>query len=73
MATDPGDMPAPGGKRLTALFVDDMARLLKQVGYPVTVQMIEQDLLAGLPTNADGTINVVVYLAWSVRELNRDA
>lgn len=73
MSAEPEPTPAPGGRSLTALSLEDMARLLKQVGYAVTVAMIEQDLVAGCPTNADGTLSVVDYLAWSIRELNREA
>jgi hypothetical protein len=53
----------------TALTVGDAARLLtKAGGQPVTVGMIETDIAAGAPINADGTINLVHYSAWLVRE-----
>ena len=58
----------------TSLTVADLARLLtKAGGQPVTSGMIEFDLAAGAPANADGTINLVHYAAWLVREMeNRD-
>jgi hypothetical protein len=35
--------------------------------------MIDADVANGAPTNADGTINLVHYGAWLVREIaNRD-
>lgn len=53
----------------TSLTVADLARLLTRAGgQPVTVAMIEADLAAGAPVNADGTINLVHYAAWLVRE-----
>ena len=53
----------------TSLAVADAARLLtKAGGQPVTVAMLEADLAAGAPANADGTINLVHYAAWLLRE-----
>jgi uncharacterized ferredoxin-like protein len=54
----------------TSLTVADAARLLAHVGgQAVTVEMLQADLVAGAPTNADGTINLVHYAAWLVREM----
>jgi hypothetical protein len=36
----------------------------------VTVDIIKADLAAGAPANADGTINLVHYAAWLVREMS---
>ena len=56
----------------TSLTVADAARLLARVGgQPVTVEMLEADLAAGAPTNADGTLNLVHYAAWLVKEMGR--
>jgi hypothetical protein len=56
--------------RPTSLTVADAARLLTKAGggQPVTVGMLEADLASGAPANADGTINLVYYAAWLVRE-----
>ena len=55
----------------TSLTVVDAGRLLtKAGGQPVTITMIEADLAAGAPANADGTINLVHYAAWLVREMS---
>ncbi len=52
-----------------ALPVADAARLLSAAGGTrVTAEMIQADLGAGAPTNADGTINLVHYAAWLVKE-----
>ncbi len=53
----------------TALPVTDAARLLSAAGGTrVTAEMIQADIDAGAPTNADGTINLVHYAAWLVKE-----
>jgi hypothetical protein len=56
----------------TSLTLADAARLLtKAGGQPVRVEAIQADLAAGAPANADGTINLVHYAAWLVREVER--
>jgi len=54
----------------TALPVAEAARLLSAVGgQAVTVEILQADVAAGAPTNADGTLNLVHYAAWLVREM----
>jgi hypothetical protein len=54
----------------TSMTVDDAARLLTRAGgQPVTVTMLHADLGAGAPANPDGTINLIHYAAWLVREM----
>jgi hypothetical protein len=54
----------------TSLTVAAAAQLLTRArGQPVSVEMIKADLAAGAPVNADGTINLVHYAAWLVREM----
>ncbi len=63
-----GDAEAP---RLspTMLAPDALARLLTAAGgQRVDVAMIELDIVSGASTNADGTLNLVHYAAWLVRE-----
>jgi hypothetical protein len=53
-----------------ALSVASAALLLSRTGrWPVTEEMIRADLKAGAPVNADGTINLVHYCAWLVKEM----
>jgi hypothetical protein len=68
------DHDQPGSLNPAALTLANLTRLLTRVsGQPVTEGMIEADLNAGAPLNADGTINLVHYCAWLVREIgNRD-
>jgi hypothetical protein len=52
----------------------DLARLLSAAGgQAVTIAMLEADVAAGAPTNADGTLNLVHYAAWLVREMSSRA
>jgi hypothetical protein len=54
------------------LTLADAAQLLSRVGgQPVSVSMIQADLASGAPVNADGTLNLVHYAAWLVREVAR--
>ncbi len=56
-----------GSLKPTALSVADVARVLAAAGgQGVTAEMIQADVDAGAPTNADGTINLVHYAAWLV-------
>ena len=56
----------------TALSLADAARALSQVGgEPVNEEMLRADIAAGAPTNPDGTINLVHYAAWLVKETTR--
>jgi hypothetical protein len=53
----------------TALPLPHAARLLSAVGgQAVTVEMLQADVVVGAPTNADGTLNLVQYAAWLVKE-----
>ena len=53
-----------------ALRLADAARVLSASGSaPVTVEMLQADVADGAPTNADGTLNLVHYAAWLVKEM----
>ena len=45
-----------------------VAALSKVAGKPITSEMIRQDIEEGAPTNDDGTINLVHYAAWILKE-----
>lgn len=74
MADDRPEQPAATGLNPAKLAVPHAAKMLTRAGgSPVTEAMIEADLAAGAPVNADGSINLVHYAAWLVREMaNRD-
>lgn len=53
----------------TSLPLADAARLLTRVGgQPITVAMLEADHAAGAPQNSDGSLNLIHYAAWLVKE-----
>lgn len=54
----------------TALALSDAARLLSRLGgQPVTEETLREDVANGAPTNSDGTLNLVHYAAWLVKEM----
>lgn len=54
-----------------ALAVVDAAKLLSAVGgQRITAEMIQADVDSGAPTNGDGTINLIHFAAWLVKELS---
>ena len=54
-----------------ALPVADAARVLTRLGgKPVTDAMLRADIDAGAPVNADGSVNLVHYAAWLVKEMS---
>ena len=56
----------------SALSVDQVAQVLSTAGgRPVTIAMVESDLVAGAPRNANGTINLVMYAAWLLKDRGR--
>ena len=58
--------------QITALTLADTATILaKASGTSITVEAIQRHLDAGAPANADGTISLVAYAAWLVRETAR--
>ena len=58
----------PQGLRL-----EDLAQILSALGpKAVTVTMLRDDVSVGAPTNADGTLNLIRYVAWLLEE-NADA
>lgn len=66
----PADHAGQGGLKLTALAIGDAAKVLSKAGGKlVTEAMLRQDIEAGAPVNADGTLNVIHYAAWLAREL----
>jgi len=55
---------------ITALTVGQAAKVLSAAGgRRITEEMLRADIDAGAPVNPDGTINLVHYTAWLVREV----
>ncbi|MDR0418328.1 MAG: hypothetical protein LBH08_02755 [Puniceicoccales bacterium] len=54
-----------------ALNPDDLVMILKKSGCKMmTAELLQRDIDAGMPPNGDGTINLVMYVAWMMKELN---
>jgi hypothetical protein len=55
-----------------ALRLEDLARILTASGpKPVTVEMLQADIDSGAPVNPNGTVNLVNFAAWLVKEILR--
>ena len=55
--------------RITALPPVKVSDVLRQAGARhVSPEAIQADIDAGAPVNADGTVNLIEYAAWLVRE-----
>lgn len=68
----PGPRSGGGALNPQALRLEDLARILSASGpKPVSVEMLRDDIDDGAPVNADGTMNLVHYVAWLVREMSR--
>ena len=54
------------------LTLEQAAKLLSAAAkIRVSVEQIREDLEAGAPRNSDGTINLMHYAAWMVKEMGR--
>jgi len=57
-------------KRPGSLDIYDIERLLRAAGSKhVSAERVRADIDAGAPTNVDGTLNLVHYGAWLVRQV----
>lgn len=66
-------MTPPAPLNPGAMPLSSMAALLRKVGSgTVTEAMLAADVKAGAPTNPDGTLNLVHYVAWLLRETADD-
>lgn len=64
-----GDRNPVDPNRLTP---EQAAKLLSAAAkIQVPVERIETDIADGAPTNADGTISLMQYAAWLVKEMGR--
>ena len=54
-----------------ALSRENLVTLLKKAGFrDMTTEMLQEDIEGGVPVNADGTISLIKYMAWLIREVN---
>ena len=63
---------ARAGLSPQALPLVDAARILTKVsGQPISEELLRDDVIQGAPTNPDGTLNLVHYVAWLLKENGR--
>ena len=63
---------APISMNPTTLRIPDAAQILSKAGGRlVTEEMLRNDIDDGAPANADGTLNLVHYAAWLIKEMAR--
>ena len=54
-----------------ALLPETLVKLLRKSGFREMADEDFQKLVdAGLPLNGDGTVNIIEYLAWLIKEVN---
>lgn len=59
--------------KITAISVPDLAKLLKRAGCRSASEAeLHEDIEKGAPVNSDGTINLIHYTAWLIKEVSRD-
>jgi len=71
MAGPNQDQPVKQGQlNPSALTPADLARLLTSAGgVRIEAAQIKADIEAGAPANADGTLNLVHFAAWLVKQM----
>ena len=69
MADNNAEVRQAAGLSPQSLRLEDLAQILSAMGpKPVTVEMLQDDIDDGAPVNADGTFNLIHYMAWLLRE-----
>lgn len=63
----------PAALNPSALPLSAAAQLFSKLGTrPVTVAELEKDISSGAPQNQDGTLNLIHFAAWLVKEMGND-
>ncbi len=56
-----------------ALSPENLVKVLVKSGCRImTLEMLRRDIDSGMPVNADGTVNLVKYMPWMIKEIDRD-
>lgn len=56
-----------------ALSPENLVKVLVKSGCRImTLEMLRRDIDSGMPVNADGTVNLIKYMAWMIKEIDRD-
>ena len=63
-------MPQERREHLTK---DELVLAMRRAGSrTISLERLEADIAAGAPVNADGTVNILKYIAWIVKETGDD-
>lgn len=63
-------MPQERREHLTK---DELVLAMRRAGSrTISLERLEADIAAGAPVNADGTVNILKYVAWIVKETGDD-
>lgn len=55
--------------KITALSVSDLVKLLKRSGsHTISEEAVKNDIANGASANSDGTVNLIFYTAWLIKE-----
>ena len=61
-------------KNLLALTPEQLVDVLVRSGFrDMTLELLHRDFELGAPRNPDGTVNLIHYMAWTIKEINSDA
>lgn len=63
-------MPQERREHLTK---DELVLAMRRAGSrTISLERLKADIAAGAPVNADGTVNILKYVAWVVKETGDD-
>ena len=61
-------------RNLLALTPEQVVDVLVKSGYRgMTLELLHSDFDAGAPRNANGSVNLIHYMAWILKEINSNA
>jgi hypothetical protein len=61
-------------RNLLALTPDQVVDVLVKSGFRgMTLELLHSDFEAGAPRNANGSVNLIHYMAWILKEINSNA
>ena len=61
-------------RNLLALTPDQVVDVLVKSGFRgMTLELLHSDFDAGAPRNANGSVNLIHYMAWILKEINSNA
>jgi len=65
-------MPGSGNSSERVAKEDFVTAMRRSGSRTLTLERLEADIAAGAPVNADGTLDILKYVAWIVREMGDD-